>query len=263
MKPERPISNSQLTAFRKSPLHWKQYISEKKEQTDAMIFGSLCHRKALLPDLVEKEFFLMDLSQKPEPDKDFRNAKNRDWKEAQIAEAGERLVILPDDGIRAQRAVDALRNDSVASKYLMGEYEAKLDWAYQGLNLTGIRDINSPEYIVDLKFVNDADPRTFRKYIFNNEIYRQGGMYLDGEMNGEFTGDPHKRIIFIAVETSEPFGVSVHELDFEVINFGINEYRLLAQQLKDCIDNDYFPGYSFRNINGSFDITLPNYLSPD
>lgn len=257
----RPISNSQLSAFRRSPAHWKQYIEQKKEQTPAMVLGSLCHCMALRKDDVSKEFFMLDKSQMPEPTKDYRTTVNAVWRDKQIELSGDRMVLESEDWNRASKAVEALMNDSVATQYLKGEYEKDLKWSSLGLEFYGIRDIFSNDYIVDLKFVQNADPRVFQRVLFNEQIYRQGGMYLDGEMNGHYTGEPHKRVLFIAIETDEPFGVSVHELDAEVINFGVNEYRMLAGQLKDCIDNNYFPSYSFRNINGSFDVYLPTYIA--
>lgn len=230
-----------------------------------MILGSIAHCLALEKEKLEESFFLLDLEQMPMPDKDFRTKVNAVWKEEQSELAGKRLIIDTKQLNQAKQMVEALYNDSVAVKYLQDgkEFESQLEWDCLGLKFLGIRDITSDEFIADLKFVNNADPFAFRAYLFKEGVYRQGGMYLDGEMRGEFTGDPHKRVLFIAVESSEPFGVSVHELQPEVINFGISEYRMLAQQLKMCLDADYFPSYQHRSINGSFDVFLPSYISTE
>lgn len=251
------ISNSQLNAFRRSPAHWVHYVTEKREPTEAMIKGSLAHALSLEQPL--NRFFIFDPKERPEPEKTFGSNKNKEWKEGIFAANAGKMVI--DTGVveECQKMKEALYNDSEALKFLKGDYEAKLEWTCLGLKFFGIRDISSETYIVDLKFVADADPRSFRRYLFREGLYRQGGMYLDGEMGGEFTGDPHKRVIFIAVEQSPPYGVSVNELDLETINYGVNEYRMLAGNLKSCIDAGHFPSYSYRNINGSFDITLPAY----
>lgn len=261
----RPISNSQLTAFKRSPAHWKQYVTTPKKQTDAMVLGSISHCLALEKEKFEDNFFLMDLEQMPMPEKDFRTKVNAAWKEEQLQAAGSKIIV--DTAIlgKSKKMVEALYNDSVAVKFLQegAQFESKLEWSCLGLKFLGIRDITSDEFIADLKFVNNADPFVFRNYLFREGVYRQGGMYLDGEMNGEFTGDPHKRVLFIAVESDEPFGVSVHELQPEVINFGISEYRMLSQQLKMCLDADYFPSYQHRSINGSFDVFLPGYIATE
>lgn len=261
----RPISNSQLTAFKRSPAHWKQYVTEPKKQTEAMVLGSLSHCLSLQKDKFNEGFHLMDLEQMPLPDKDFRTKVNSVWRDEQIEAAGSKIIIDTDQLTKCKKMVEALYNDSVAVKYLQSgsQFESKLEWSCLGLKFLGIRDITSDEFIADLKFVNNADPFVFKRYLFNEGIYRQGGMYLDGEMNGEFTGDPHKRVLFIAVENDEPFGVSVHELQEEVINFAISEYRMLAQQLKMCLDADYFPSYQHRSINGSFDVFLPTYIATE
>lgn len=257
MKAPAYISNSQLNAFRRSPAHWVHYITSPKEQTDAMIRGSLAHAISLEQPL--DKFFVFNPDERPEPDKTFGSNKNKEWKAA-IYEANAGKMVIDTVTLAECKAMrDALYNEPEAHKYLTGEYEAKLEWQCLGLNFMGIRDISSDTYIVDLKFVQSADPRDFRRYLFREGLYRQGGMYLDGEMGGQFTGDPHKRVLFIAVEQTPPYGVSVNELDLETIMYGINEYRMLAGNLKACIDADHFPSYSYRNINGSFDITLPTY----
>lgn len=258
----RAISNSQLTAFKRSPAHWLQYVKTPKKQTEAMLLGSVAHCLALEKENFEKKYFLMDLEQMPEPKKDFRIKVNSVWKEEQLERAHGLDVVTSEELTRAGKMVEALYSDEVAVKYLQRAqaFESKLEWNCLGLNFLGIRDITGEDYIADLKFVSNADPYAFKRYLFNNGVYRQGGMYLDGEMGGEFTGDPHKRVLFIAVESEEPFGVSVNELQPEVITFGISEYRMLSQQLKMCLDNDYFPGYQHRSINGSFDVFLPTYI---
>lgn len=265
MKQPRRISNSQLTAFKRSPEHWLHYVKTKREQTAAMILGSACHCLALEKQNFDSEFFVLDTEKMPMPDKDFRTKVNAEWKKEQIYLGGDKIVIDLDQMKLAGKCVEVLYNDRVAVKYLQEgkAFESELSWKSIGLEFYGIRDITSDEFIVDLKFVNNADPFVFQKYLFSEGIYRQGGMYLDGEMKGEFTGDPHKRVLFIAVETSEPHGVSVHELQEEVISFGVNEYRMLAGQLKDCLDNDYFPSYHHRSIEGSFDVHLPNFIATE
>lgn len=253
------ISNTQLNAFRRSPAHWVHYVTEKKEPTDAMIKGAYAHCIALKqsPD----RFFILDEEARPEPEKTFGSKLNKAWLEEIYSSCTALKKQVVDARMVADvtNMVEALYDDPEARKYLAGDYEARLEWKCLGLNFMGIRDISSDEYIVDLKFVQSADPRDFRRYLFREGLYRQGGMYLDGEMKGEFTGDPHKRILFIAVEQTPPYGVSVNELDLETIMYGVNEYRMLAGNLKSCIDANHFPSYSYRNINGSFDITLPAY----
>lgn len=262
LKPPDYISNSQLSAFKKSPAHWIQYITEKKERTDAMLFGSAAHCLALQHDKFKNQFVVFDAMKRPKPDMNFNGKENKEWKQnlEQQAKDGGLELISKDLFDEVSNAVDALKNDYEAKKWLDGEVETKLTWKSMGLNFLGIRDITNDDYIVDLKFVQSADPFIFQRYLFREGVYRQGGMYLDGEMKGEFTGEPHKRVIFIGVETKPPYGVSVHELDYEVINAGVNEYRRLGEQLKECIDAGHFPSYSFRSVTGTFDVTLPNFL---
>jgi len=262
MKLPAYISNSQLTAFKRSPAHWLHYILEPKKRTEAMLLGSIAHCLALEKDKFDSKYLLFNSKERPKPDMNFNGTENKEWKKGLEETAKTSNLELVDKEIfdEAINMVEALYNDSEAVKFLPGEKESKLEWEFLGFKFLGIRDITSYEYIVDLKFVQNADPRAFQNYLFREGVYRQGGMYLDGEMKGQFTGEPHKRMIFIAVENTAPYGVSVHELDFEVINAGVNEYRRLAEQLKTCIENDHFPSYQFRSMVGTFDVTLPTFL---
>lgn len=256
------ISNSQLSAFKKSPAHWLHYITEEKKRTDAMLTGALCHCLALEPETIKDQFVIFDEKKRPRPDMNFNGKENKEWK-AELIEQAEKSnldLVTKEMFDGASNAVAALKEDGEAKKWLEGETEKELRWKFLGFDFLGIRDITSDKYIVDLKFVQSADPFVFQRYLFREGIYRQGGMYLDGEMNGEFTGEPHKRVIFIGVEYAPPYGVSVHELDYEVINAGVNEYRRLSEQLRECIEAEYFPSYNFRSVTGTFDVTLPNFL---
>jgi hypothetical protein len=262
----RPISNSQLTAFKRSPAHWKQYVTEKRKQTEAMLMGSLAHCLALQKEKFKEMYHLLDLDDMPDRDRPhFRIKENAEWKKAEIAKAGDLTVIDSDQLTQAANMVEALYTNEVAVDYMKAgkEFESKLEWDCLGLKFLGIRDITADDFIADLKFVSNADPFVFQRTLFRDGVYRQGGMYLDGEMNGQFTGDPHKRVLFIAVEQTPPYGVSVNELDPEVINLAVNEYRMLAQQLKMCLDADYFPSYNHRSINGTFDVFLPTYIATE
>lgn len=67
--------------------------------TDAMKFGRAFHSFMELgesPDFFE-EYHIWDESARPEPTKDFRNAKNRDWKKEQFVEAGDKGVLSAGD----------------------------------------------------------------------------------------------------------------------------------------------------------------------
>jgi hypothetical protein len=230
-----------------------------------MRLGSISHCLALEKQNFEKKYYLLDFDQMPDKDRPhFRIKANAEWKQEHTERAQQAgLDLVTSEEIEhATKMVKAIYSDEVAVK-LMREatgFESKLEWSCLGLKFLGIRDITGNDFIADLKFVSNADPFAFKRYLFNNGVYRQGGMYLDGEMEGEFMGDPHKRVYFIAVESEEPFGVSVHELQPEVITFGVSEYRMLAGQLKQCMDADYFPSYEYRSINGSHDVFLPTYI---
>lgn len=267
LKLPKAISNSQLSAFKRSPQHWIKYLKEREDETkkEAYILGSLVHCLALDKEKLTKDFQLLDLTEMPEPEKDFRTKVNREWKNSILENANGKTVIDSNMMEQAKNMANSLYEDDEARRLLQEgkEFEKEFKWKYQGIQCHGIKDISNEEFIAELKTTRNAEPWKFQRDLFSFGYYRQGGMYLDGEMKGNFVGDPHKRFYFIAVESVEPYGVSVHELDAEVITFGVSEYRNLLTQLKECIESDYFPSYQHRNINGIFDVFLPNFILND
>lgn len=227
--------------------------------------GSFVHCAVLEKDELEKRYFVLDLDERPVKDKDFRNTENKQWKIQQYEYAAGKTVVDSEMNRACQNMVTSLYEDE-ESRRLITEAEEKekiLKWKYAGLKFTGIEDLSGEKFIADLKTCGNAEPNKARRDMWNHGYYRQGGMYLDGEMNGDYVGDPHKRVYFIYVETVEPYCVSVHELQEEVIATGLKEYRMLAQELKSCIDNDQFPGYSYRTINGTFDVYIPAFMNDE
>jgi len=248
----REVSNNQLNYFERSPRHWLHYVTQPPAPTTpARLLGSLTHTTILQKEKLTDDYYVIDPAQRPDPNMTFAANVNKVWKADQIAIAGTMEIVTPDQMKEAENMANALYDNARARELLQcgKEFEKKIYWKYHGIECMGIEDISAPEFIADLKTCQDASPRKYQKDIFNTGAYRQGGMYLDGEMGGSFVGDPFKEFYFIAVESSPPYGVSVHCLSEEVISFGLGRYRFLVELLKTCVDHNDFEGYEFHLMN--------------
>ena len=160
---------------------------------------------------------------------------------------------------------DALYADEKANELLTftrNKFEVEHFWEFDGVPCKCKIDIENPIFLADLKGLENADPNVVLKKIFSYEYYRQGGMYMDGSINGAWTPADDREFYFIVVEKSPPWGVSVNRLTPEVVAYGVREYRSLVRKYK-AWEQQGFPGYSAKShfmTPGIFDVTLPDYL---
>lgn len=260
------ISNSDLTNFEISPAHYKYFKDRPRPDTKATLTGSAFHYLCFEPENLPKYMLVLEEHNRPEPAKDYRNADNKKWKDEQVAAAqknGLELISSDDFGI-AQDMYDAISKDTEAFELLRAggnQYERVDKWEWGGIKFRRKADIRNEFFMADLKSTDSADPRDFERSIFNWKYDRQGGMYSDGERI--ITGtDFFNPFYIIAVEKSPPYGVSVHLLTDEVLQYGCDRYRKLASQLDECAKADKWPGYAYK-YNKVNNIYLPKYLRND
>lgn len=104
----------------------------------------------------------------------------------------------------------------------------------------------------DLKTTADASPRAFNKHVIEYGYFVQEAFYRDVHLFE--TGEELGTFKFIAVETSGPYQVAVHELDVVYRDIG----RKLAREARDtyqrCVETGEWPG-----IEGEL-LAPPNWL---
>lgn len=260
------MSNSKLRYFKRSPEHYIQYLKEgPPPSTPAMNFGTAFHTYVLEPAKFDLEIAVLDESKKPVPDKDYRTTANAEWKREFFANNADKCIISPGEFECIKRMNDKLRAHELAGELLSMSnniYEDPITWNWKRTRCKGLKDITNPHFLADLKTTENADPDEWKRSFFKYDLYRQAGMYLDGEMQGKYDFQKKlKDFYFIAIEKSPPFGIAVYKPRLEVIQKGIEEYRYLCEQFQSCIDNKIWEGYEFKAIGGHlFEIELPYYM---
>lgn len=260
------ISNTWLGHFKRSPKHYQYLRLHPEPPTEALTFGIAFHTYVLERHKFEQDVCIFDPLQRPVPDSNFNKTENRKWKAEFLDEHSGKEIITPDQFEHIKRMDEALREHELAGELLQmmqSTYEDKIVWEYNGQRCKGLIDQRHPQFLHDLKTCMSADPDEWTRFgFFKYDLYRQCGMYSDGDADGKLTYvNKLKDFFFSAVEKEPPYAVAVYQPSKEVIWKGIEEYRTLVEQFQSCIKSGVWQGYEFKSIgNALFPITLPHYM---
>ena len=236
----KAISKSGLDLINRSPAHFKWARENKQDATPAMRLGSLTHLAVLEPHLFEKQCVVM-----PTMDRRTKEGKMI-WEEFQAAHPDEELLTSEEHtkiiGIR-----DAVYAHPTAKKLIdqIRQVEASTFWTDKD---TGVECKCRPDAVlkngilVDLKTTQDAS-FNFRRSVAKFRYHVQAAYYGDG-----MGGVRDHPMIFIAVETAEPYFVSCHMIGPDTIFAGQEAYRRNLQTYSECLKSGEWPAYP-TNIN--------------
>lgn len=130
---------------------------------------------------------------------------------------------------------------------------------------TGIRLRFRPDWMtgmdgrticVDLKTTTSADPAEFVRSAAKYGYFAQASWYRAGLVAH---GVANPWMLFVAVEKTPPYPVSVIELDDEALAYGDAMMRRAIDLYAYCMEVDEWPSYG----NGVSTISLPRWLSRD
>jgi exodeoxyribonuclease VIII len=236
------VSSSNLKHAMRSMAHYKAALTEKKERSDAMEFGSLVH------DMLHKREEFWDLAV-TEPDVDMRTKAGKETMYEFRAKLGSKSITIPHDWRPHVEGIykSCMSHPLVKNLILTGSGESTLLTQDPG---TGLMMRCRPDFIsekghaVDFKTTRDAQPIEFERQIFSSK-YRwdlQAGMYTQcGNMSGEFKGD---LFIFIGLEKEPPYGISVHTIGGRSLEIVHSQWRHIMIKIAECSRSGEWPSYS-------------------
>ena len=236
------VSKSQLDKLAKSPFHyWSHYLSLKRVstyETPAMRFGTAVHTAILEPELFAGWVVM--------PDVDGRTKEGKAAKALALEEAASRGVeVIPADDYEkvAAIAVSFSRHTHLATFLDTGHAELSVYWndPDTGILCRCRPDWLAPDCVLDLKTTEDASPRVFQRSAYGWRYWVQAAFYLDGLAANGIDG---RSFIFAAIEKSEPYACAGYAASEAMIAAGREEYRRLLRTLRQCHDDDHWPGYS-------------------
>lgn len=136
---------------------------------------------------------------------------------------------------------DAVMSHPIAHDLLTGhKAEESVFWDEDGLTLKCRPDAWQPGVLVDLKTARSADPNEFGKTAHEFGYHQSAAHYIDGVKAA--TGE-ELPFHFVLVEKTEPYLVSVVELDIEAINIGRALNDRAKRIYRECVESNTWPGY--------------------
>lgn len=239
------ISKSALDEFAKSPLHyWDRYINPDKptrKPTEAMLMGSALHTLVLEPHKFDQEYAVS-----PEFDKRTKLGKEEFlvWQH----ENEGKIHISKDDYISCQRMQDAIQKHPVARTLLDGTGKAETSIFWMQPSLASLPCRCRPDYItpsgaiVDLKSSLTASKTGFMWKAYDMRYHVQAAFYRQGfrAAFGEYPED----FLFVAVEKTAPYMVSVQRATKEFIEEGTEEMVENLRGIASCRVSGIWPGYN-------------------
>lgn len=106
--------------------------------------------------------------------------------------------------------------------------------------------------IVHLTSTSDASEDAFAKDSLNFNNHKRAAIQLDGYAS---LGNPQDGFVFVNVERSAPYKISVLYLDQRSINLGRSIYLENCETFMKCVKSDVWPGFK----KAATEVSLPEY----
>ncbi len=242
------VNQTILKGFSRTPAHVLYSLQTGGETTPALELGWITHLATFEPDSYEQKV-------KAAPVLDKRTKKGKKiWADLE-ADHPDRLIVRFEDDAKARAMAKAIRSHPTARVFLegRGENEISVVW-YEENNGYKIKCksrldrygfLNEWPVIGDLKSTRNAGRRQFERSILDFGYDVQAAHYLAG-LESLFpieSGDPYRRFLFLAVESSPPHVPAVYELDDEALEEGNRKRLVYLNKWRECVDSNKWPGY--------------------
>lgn len=236
------LNYSGLKEFARSPAHYVAAKNAPSEPTAAMIFGSAFHSLVLEPERFSDAWAVLPagLNRRTNAGK----AAFELWE----AENAGRGVVSAEDFELLTRMSDAVRSHPIAGALLKRAERTEIcaEWTDAYSNnckalLDAVAFLNTPNTtIYDLKTTTDASADEFSRAIGRYRYHWQAAFYSEALAA---SGYEPRNFCFVAVEKSEPFGVTVSRLSPESIDAATAQMRPLRKRFAECRKSNNWPGF--------------------
>lgn len=244
----RPLSFSSLKEFMRSPSHYVKYLTMERKQTDAMLFGALCHKLILEPQDFDKEYII-------EPEFNKRTNQGKEDYAAFLAKITEQnlTAVPPATYEKAAELVNTIlgtRNYGYVES--LNQKEHRFDKLHDnGLPVCGYIDGIGEGYNLEVKIVSSADNDDIMRDFYKMKYHLQAGIY------NWVNGNP---MIYLVVENSYPYLSKVFKADDDYIQEGRRMFEKAISDFKFCLDMDNFSaGYEFYQGTEPLTLSLPGW----
>jgi hypothetical protein len=242
----RPLSFSSLKEFMRSPKHYVKYLTTDKKPTEAMLFGSICHKLILEPQEFDKEFIV-------EPEFNKRTNQGKEDYQAFLTKITEQglTAVPPATYEKAVELVAALKDSHTYNMVkLLSKKEERFDMTHEtGLPVCGYIDGVGKDFNLEIKIVSSADGEDIMRDFHKMKYHMQAAIY--NWVN-------NKPIYYLVVENSYPFLSKIFKASDDYISAGKKLFDESMTNFKFCLDIDNFTaGYEFYTGIEPLTLTLP------
>jgi hypothetical protein len=222
-------STSLKTLATRTPAHY-QHDKTHQKFSDAFTLGTAAHSIILEGDpsgivVVDADNWLTKSA------KDARSAALGSGLQPLLTKEWTQILAM-NDAVMAHPVARELFTDHKA--------EQSVFWEEDGLALKCRPDAWKPDALMDLKTTRSADPNEFGKTAHEFGYHQSAAHYIDGVKAA--TGE-ELPFHFVLVEKTEPYLVSVVELDIEAINIGRQLNDRAKRIYRECVESNTWPGY--------------------
>ena len=219
----------------KTPAHYAAHMAgeTKREQTKAMLLGTMAHLAVLEPSKLDTAFV-----ERPEGI-DLRTKLGKEWKESVGS-----MPILDQDEARAVRGIRDSIAANKAARDLLAETRTEVSVfgeSHSGLWIKGRIDALKPGTIVDVKTTSaGADANAFARQSFALNYHVSAAWYYYLATLNEM---PPKAFYWVAVEVQPPYAVAVYEIHKDALQLGFRMMQDALALIARCEDEGLWPAY--------------------
>ena len=222
-------STSLKTLATKTPAHYQHDLTHPKF-SDAFTLGTAAHSLILEGDssgiaIVEADNWLT---------KDAKAAK------ASALDDGKQPLLTKEVAQVYAMYESVMAHQVARGLFTNHKAEQSVFWDEEGTMLKCRPDAWKPGLLIDLKTTRSADPNEFGKTAHEYGYHQSAAHYIDGVKAA--TGE-ELPFHFVLVEKTEPYLVSVVELDIEAINIGRQLNDRAKRIYRECVATNTWPGY--------------------
>lgn len=230
---------STLKQLATSPKMLKTRETIPREDTPALALGRAIHCQLLEPAMWANYCKLPHFG-------DMRSSKNRDARDAWLADGPPgRVVLDADDYDLAVRCADAIREHPEAMKLIVGgRREETVLWTDEstGLKCKARLDNIRPNDLSDIKSTRKESPGGFLRDASKFLYHGQLAWYHAGAIAAGVLPPDAERPSVVAVQTVEPFDVMPFRMTQAALDAGTRLWKSLIKRYTECQTAEWWPG---------------------
>lgn len=166
------------------------------------------------------------------------------WANFQLQNPG-KIILNRKEFDHAVRLTTAIREHSEARRLLFSDdviHEQTIEWVQMGRPRQSTPDARGRFHLVELKTTRCAEPSRFHR----DAVFRGYHAQLADQAAAieSLTDWAPERVYIVAVETAEPFVVSVMQLSQRALDQGRRMCERWLRRLLECERDNVWPGYS-------------------